>query len=113
MHPRVAFVRILGAIQSPPSFGATAERHVATVRSRLRDAFTLRTLFLVGSHKRDTAIKGYSDVDTFAVVARDDARWGDRYITSDTALDRLRVALQGRFPQTQIRRDVQAVVVYF
>jgi hypothetical protein len=90
-----------------------AKRHAQSVRARLADGFDLRAFQIVGSHARDSAISGHSDVDYFAVVSRNDARWGGSYVRSSTLLNRVRDELASRFQQTMVRRDGPAVVVHF
>lgn len=90
-----------------------AERHVATIRTRLAEAYALKGFVRAGSYSRDTFIRGGSDVDLFAVVARDDLRWGGSYVSSDTALGNFGRELKARFPSTTIRRDVHAIVLEF
>lgn len=90
-----------------------AERHIATIHTRLAEAFTLKGFVRAGSYSRGTFIRGGSDVDLFAVVARDDLRWGGSYVTSDTALNNFGRELKARFPSTLISRDVHAIVLEF
>lgn len=113
MDIRLSFARLLEELQPLDSQREAARRHVTAIRSCLRSAYGLKNLFLVGSASRDTFIRGRSDVDVFAVISRKDARWGGRYVSSDTALDKLRIALKLRFPRTEVYRDVQAIVVPF
>jgi hypothetical protein len=67
----------------------------------------------IGSFDRGTDIAGESDVDLFAVFSKEEVMWGDRVKSSTTMLDNLREALEGRLPNTRIRRDVHAIVVMF
>jgi len=50
-----------------------AERHIATIRTRLAEAYNLKGFVRAGSYSRGTFIRGSSDVDLFAVVTCDDA----------------------------------------
>jgi hypothetical protein len=111
--PSMAFATLLRRIQPLASERGAAHRHAQTIQARLATAFNVRNFQVVGSHARSTAIRSYSDVDYFAVVAREDARWGGRYMTSDTVLDTVRNELRARFPTTNISRDGQAVVLDF
>jgi hypothetical protein len=113
MHIRVAFLKLLARISPTTADRESLERHIAAIRVRLRMGFKLRNFFLVGSASRGTFIRVASDADVFAVIARDDARWGKHYVGSDTVLDNFRDHLKGRFRNTPIGRDVQAVVVPF
>src|SRR5579863_7458242 len=105
MHVALLFHKLLSSIKVPPNELLKARNHAATVKARLDSSFRLRKFIIVGSHSRGSAIRSYSDLDCFAVVSRDDARWGDMYMSSYTVLDRLRAELAGRFPQTPVSRD--------
>lgn len=90
-----------------------AERHIAVIRTHLAEAYTLKSFIRAGSYSRGTFIRGSSDVDLFAVVTRDDARWGRGYMRSDTMLNNFRQELAARFRATPVDRDVHAIVVGF
>lgn len=107
------FQTLLARISPLQSEIDAAERHVATIRTRLAEAFALKGFVRAGSYSRNTFIRGGSDVDMFAVVARDDLRWGGSYVSSDTALGNFGRELRARFPSTAIRRDTQAIVLEF
>lgn len=107
------FGSLIKRIQPLPSEVARAKAHGAQIRSRIDKSFKLVKFLHTGSHERGTAIRYYSDVDYFAVVSRKDARWDDRYKSSDTFLTNLREALIERFPATAVSRSGQAVVIDF
>lgn len=67
----------------------------------------------MGSHARDTAIGGTSDLDVLAILPNEALRRGGVRISSNTALENLRERLLDRYPSTRVRRDVQAIVVGF
>jgi tRNA nucleotidyltransferase (CCA-adding enzyme) len=90
-----------------------AAGHAASIRSRLESSFRLRKFITVGSHARETAIRWHSDVDHFAVFARDEFRKGNHYTSSTRVLDNIRDDLGGRFWRTPVSRDGPAVVVRF
>ena len=113
MHVAFLFQKLLATIKPLPSELLRARGHAATIKARLSSSFKLRKFIVVGSHSRGSAIRSYSDLDCFAVVSRDDARWGGTYISSYAVLERLRGELASRFPQTMVSRDQQAVVVRF
>ncbi len=113
MHVALLFQKLLLGIKPLPSELLKARGHAATIKTRLDSAFKLRKFIVVGSHSCGSAVRSYSDLDCFAVVSRDDARWGGTYMSSYAVLDRLRGELAGRFPQTPVSRDQQAVVVRF
>lgn len=108
-----SFQTLLSQIQPREVELQAAERHYLTVRSRLASVFNVKKFVLVGSHARGTSIRGKSDVDLFVVVSRDDARWGGRYISSNTMLDNFRRELEGRYWNSTVYKDVHAVVVDF
>lgn len=87
--------------------------HRDTIAARLRDQFSFYKLITIGSYERGTDIAGESDVDLFAVFRRDEITWGGSLKSSNTVLDNVRRALEGRYPGTTIYRDVHAIVVRF
>ncbi len=107
------FKSLLARIAPLPSESDAAERHIATIRRRLAEAYNLKGFVRAGSYSRGTFIRGSSDVDLFAVVSRDDARWGRGYMSSETMLNNFRQELAARFRSTDVSRDVHAVVVRF
>ncbi len=108
-----AFKSLLTRIAPLQSEIDAAERHIATIRTRLAETYTLKGFVRAGSYSRDTFIRGSSDVDMFAVITRDDARWGRDYMSSETVLNNFRRELAARFPFTGVSRDVHAIVVRF
>jgi hypothetical protein len=108
-----SFQELLRRVAPLPSEVAAAEGHLGTIKARLSEAYSLKKYFTAGSYKRETFIRGKSDVDVLAVVARDDVRWGGSYVTSNTVLDNFKKELEGRFWNTTVYRDVQAIVVQF
>lgn len=113
MHTAFVFQKLLMGIKPLPSELLKARSHAAATKARLESSFKLRKFIIVGSHARGSAIRSYSDLDCFAVVSRDEARWGGAYTSSYAVLDRLRGELASRFPQTPVSRDQQAVVIRF
>lgn len=107
------FASLLRQIRPLASEVEKAKSHGAQIRSRIDKSFKLVSFLPMGSHQRGTAIKYFSDIDYFAVVSRKDARWGDRYKSSDTFLKNVSAALGERFPQTVVSRSGQAVVIKF
>lgn len=107
------FTELLASIQPTDADFGRAQSHANSIETALRESFSVNRLSVVGSHSRGTAVRASSDVDYFAVVARDDVRWGDAYTSSETVLKNVRIALQDKFKNTEIRRDLQAVVVRF
>lgn len=108
-----SFQTLLSRIQPLASEIQAANNHIATIKNRLETVFNVKKAIVTGSAARGSFIRGKSDVDLFIVVARDDLRWGDRYIASTTALDNFRKELEGRFWNSSVYKDVNAVVVDF
>lgn len=108
-----SFQTLLSRIQPLASEIQAANNHIATIKTRLESAFNVKKSIVTGSAARGSFIRGKSDVDLFIVVARDDLRWGDRYVASTTALDNFRKELEGRFWSSSVYKDVNAVVVDF
>src|SRR5262245_16686764 len=108
-----SFQLLLSKIQPHQSEVAAVEKHCSTIRTRLASAFSVSKFFKAGSFSRDTFIRGNSDVDVFAILSRDAVRRADAYVSSFTALDNVRRELEGRFHDTSVFRDVNAVVVDF
>jgi len=54
-----------------------------------------------------------SDTDLLAVFRKTAFTWGDSLINSDTALDKVRVALAERYPYSNVYRDGIAIAVSF
>lgn len=107
------FQTLLSRIEPLPTEVAGAYKHAASVKARLAKSFALKKFVVIGSHSRGTAIRASSDVDFFAVVSRDDVRWGDVYVRSSTTLDRVRQDLSNRFWRTETARDGQAIMLNF
>ena len=90
-----------------------AQKHFATIKTRLETVFTVKKFFAAGSFSRDTFIRGRSDVDVFAQITLDEIRRGDKRISSYTMLDNFRREIAARLPYTKVGRDVHAIVVQF
>ncbi|TAL05107.1 MAG: nucleotidyltransferase [Verrucomicrobia bacterium] len=107
------FLKLIPRIQPTAAEIALAQQHISTIRARLNTTFKLSKVLVGGSFSRGTLIRGVSDVDLFAVIARSEATWGNRYESSETILNHFRTELSRRLPTTDIGRDVHAVVVPF
>lgn len=108
-----AFARLLQQLEPTTGGVGKGKLHASSIRRRLTSSFQLNSSFFIGSSMRATAIRGYSDVDLFAVFPRHVLKWGDGWISSDTFVRHIRNDLNGRFPATEVRRDAQAIVVQF
>ena len=109
----ISFTTLIDRIQPTQVEIQNALQHAKQIKARLEQSYQLRNLFPAGSFPRQTNIRRSSDIDLFAVFARDDMRWGDRYVQSSTALDNLRRDLEARYPSSRVYRDVHAIVVSF
>lgn len=108
-----SFAKLIDRVQPTEIAIQNTVQHAKQIKTRLEQSYNLRKLFSAGSFPRQTYVHGSSDLDLFAVFARDDMRWGDRYVLSSTALDNLRKELAARYPYSTVYRDVHAVVVSF
>src|SRR5438046_7157872 len=113
MNVANCFQKLIARIQPTTAEVELAQQHIATIRSRLNSTFKLSRVLVGGSFSRNTLIRGVSDVDLFAVIARSEATWGNRYESSETMLNRFRDQLARRLPNTALGRDVHAIVVPF
>jgi hypothetical protein len=94
---------------TPSSVESTAATsHRASIEACLKNNFVLNRLFRTGSTGNGTSISGYSDVDYFASMGRDDLSQSSNY-----TLTRVRNALDVRFPNTGVRVNCPAVKVPF
>lgn len=113
MRVAFAFNKLANGIQPTPVGINKGKLHAGSIKVRLNKSFAVSKMLFIGSTARDTAIRGTSDVDLFVVFKRDEARWGDRLVSSDTFVKRIRDDLNDRFNATTVRRDGQAIVVHF
>lgn len=108
-----SFNTLLARIEPLETELAQAQQHADSIKQCLRGAFQLSKFQAVGSHSRGTAIRAVSDLDVFALLARDEFRRGESFVSSDSLLNRVRGALSTRFRQTDIGRDAQVIRVDF
>ncbi len=108
-----AFSDLLKDITPTEDEFAGALARYDAIKKCLNSGFWVSEVRLVGSFAKHTAVRGQSDVDVFACLARDEARWGDRTLDSRTFLRRVREQLQQRYPTTDIRSERQAVSLCF
>jgi len=108
-----ALQSLLKRIQPTGGEMQAAEKHFATIKTRLETVFTMKKFFTAGSFSRDTFIRGRSDVDVFAQITLDEIRWGNGRKSSYTVLDNFRKEIAARLPNTRVGRDVHAIVVGF
>ena len=108
-----AFQSLLRRIQPTGGEMQAANRHFATIKTRLETVFTMKKFPKAGSFSRGTYIRGRSDVDMFAQIALDEIWRGNEWKSSYTMLDKFRREITARLPNTRVGRDVHAVVVGF
>lgn len=113
MSVPASFQKLLARIEPTVAETLRAQGHADIIKTRLATSFNLKKLLVSGSFVRGTFIHNSSDVDLFAVVSRDEARWGNSYVSSTTMLDRIRTELQARYPYSTIYKDVHAIVVSY
>jgi len=103
-----AFAEFLASLTPSSTESSAAMSHRASIEECLANNFELIRLFRTGSFGNGTSIAGYSDVDYFASLGRDDLSQSSTY-----TLSRVRDALVTRFPATGIRVNCPAVRVPF
>lgn len=89
---------------------AGAEKNANTIKATLRANLDVHSIVPIGSHARDTSIRGASDVDLLCVLRRESVRWGKTYVSPDTLLSRVKTVLTDRLPYSDIRRDGSCIV---
>jgi hypothetical protein len=102
------FTTLLTRLTPSASESAAAKLHRATIKACLESRFEMARFFRTGSFGHGTSVRGYSDVDYFAVIptqklARD----------SEYALRVMKEALEARFPRTGVGVRTPAVRVPF
>ncbi|MBM3332836.1 nucleotidyltransferase [candidate division WOR-3 bacterium] len=85
-----------------------AKKHRTSISECLKSNFGMTRFFRTGSFGNGTSIRGYSDVDYFAEIPRDKLTQ-----VSTNALQKVRLALDTRFPDTGVAVRTPAVVVPF
>src|SRR5205823_6718729 len=78
------------------------------IEACIKNEFGLNRFFRTGSFGNGTSVSGYSDVDYFASIPREQLK-----ANSAVTLSELKNALEARFPSTGVRIDGPAVVVPF
>ncbi len=85
-----------------------AKNHRASIKACLERSFRLQSFFRTGSFGNGTSISGYSDVDYFARIPRENLKQN-----SGITLTQVREVLDRRFPRTGVHIDCPAVVCPF
>lgn len=112
-HPRDNFQSLLKRIQPSEHELSRAKSHITSTKKRLQKSFDLKAIKPIGSHARKTAIRTFSDLDYMALLSRNEAKWGDRTLNSNTVIKKLSQDLNDRFHSTVVRKDMQAIVIKF
>jgi predicted nucleotidyltransferase len=113
MNISESFQLLISRIQPLESENQAARQHLATIRTRLETEFEVSKCFPIGSFARGTSIRGFSDADLLAVFRKTVFTWSDSLINSDTALEKVRVALAERYPNSDVYKDGIAIAVSF
>lgn len=109
-----AFKVLLSRVEPTGPEDSARRSHARTIKQGLEAEFkSVSKVEVIGSHTRDSAIHVYSDVDYLAVLSKDDVTWGGELVKSSRTLERVRDALDARFPNTEVRIDGPAVIVGF
>lgn len=85
-----------------------AQSHRASIEARLKNDFGLLRFTRIGSFGNGTSISGYSDVDYLACLPTAQLSSDSNY-----SLQKVRIALDARFPYTGVRVSCPAVVCPF
>ena len=103
-----AFDILLSWVTPSETETAKAASHRASIEACLKANFGMTRFFRAGSFGHGTSIRGYSDVDYFAVIPTANLK-------SDSAstLRQVKEALAARFPSTEVYVDSPAVAVQF
>ena len=102
------FRDFLSKLTATATITEAAKRHRASIEGCLKSSFNLQTIFRSGSFGNGTNISGFSDVDYFAVIPADALSQNSTY-----SLQKIRMALDARFPSTGVCVDCPAVCVPF
>lgn len=102
------FSDFLAQLTPSAAESSAAMSHRASIEACLKNNFAVNRFFRTGSFGNGTSISGYSDVDYFVSLGRDDLSQSSSY-----TLSRVRDALDTRFPSTGVRVNCPAVRVPF
>lgn len=108
-----SFLELIRRIQPLDSEIQAARQHLATIRARLESEFDVSKCFPIGSFSRSTSIRGFSDTDLLAVFRKPVFTWGNSPINSDSAIEKVRIALAERYSSSNVYKDGIAVAVSF
>jgi hypothetical protein len=103
-----AFDTLLSWVLPSETETTKAASHRASIKSCLESSFGMTGFFRAGSFGHGTSVRGYSDVDYFAVIPVANLKQD-----SSLTLRQLKEALAARFPLTNVYVDSPAVAVQF
>jgi predicted nucleotidyltransferase len=107
-----SFDAILARTKLSPTDDAAFDRHQRQIEASL-SSFEIAKFERIGSYVRGSTIKNHSDLDLLVNVRHSEVTWGDSIVRPTTLLDRMRKALTKTFPNTELGRDGQALVIAF
>jgi len=103
-----AFDILIERLKPSESETASAATHRGSIESRLTTDFGMQRIFRSGSFGHGTSVKGYSDLDYFAVIPA-----ANLWASSTYTLQKVKDSMQARFPATSVTVRTPAVVVPF
>lgn len=103
-----AFAMFLTWLMPSETETTKASNHRASIKACLESNFGMTNFFRAGSFGHGTSVRGYSDVDYFAVIPTNNLKKN-----SSVTLREVKEALQVRFPYTDVYVDSPAVAVQF
>lgn len=103
-----AFDILIDRLKPSETETIAAQTHRVGIETRLTQDFAMQRLFRSGSFGFGTSVKGYSDLDYFAVIPA-----ANMWASSDYTLAKLRDSLKVRYPQTAIVVRSPTVVIPF
>jgi hypothetical protein len=113
MNISESFAELISRIQPLQSEFDAARQHRDTIQTRLEKEFEVSSCRPIGSSAHGTSIRDFSDTDLLAVFRKTAFTWGDSLINSDTALEKVCVALAERYPYSDVYKDGISIAVSF
>ena len=103
-----AFDILIERLKPSESETTSAASHRASIEGCLRSRFELTSMFRSGSFGHGTSLRGFSDVDYFAVIPRSKI-----WASSSYSLHQVKNTLQERFPLTAITVRSPVIIIPF
>lgn len=107
------FLKLLNKIEPLDSDRRAYQSHRKSITNRLKREFKTHRVELIGSFKRETAIRGVSDIDLMLILSSKEVARGNSWKSSTTVLKQVRKQMQDRYWNSAVGVDKQAVVVSF